>query len=157
MALTFSQSALRSDTEHTPLQLKLNNLAELIAKIGSLAGLLLFVALLIRFFVQLGTGIPIRYLFHSFYRLGLPYAHFSYYRTSSQKGIAFVNILIISVTVIVVAVPEGLSYTPCFISNSLMNLPTYLFRSPARRDSGTCLCHQAHDVRKAARPRTWVL
>ncbi|THU94351.1 calcium-translocating P-type ATPase [Dendrothele bispora CBS 962.96] len=77
--------ALRGDAENTPLQLKLNNLAELIAKLGSAAGLILFTALMIRFFVQLGTGDPV-----------------------SEKGIAFVNILTISVTVIVVAVPEGL-------------------------------------------------
>ncbi|KAH8109562.1 calcium-translocating P-type ATPase [Phellopilus nigrolimitatus] len=51
-------------------------------------GLLLFVALLIRFFVQLGTGEPVR--------------------SANQKGLAFVQILIISVTLIVVAVPEGL-------------------------------------------------
>ncbi|KAF9448305.1 calcium-transporting ATPase [Macrolepiota fuliginosa MF-IS2] len=81
-------TALRTETEDTPLQIKLNHLAELIAKIGSAAGLILFIALLIRFFVQLGTGEPVR--------------------TASQKGIAFVNILIISVTLIVVAVPEGL-------------------------------------------------
>ncbi|KIP10478.1 hypothetical protein PHLGIDRAFT_84980 [Phlebiopsis gigantea 11061_1 CR5-6] len=80
--------ALRGDTENTPLQLKLNDLAELIAKLGSAAGLLLFTALMIRFFVQLGTGEP--------------------ERTANQKGIAFVQILIISVTLIVVAVPEGL-------------------------------------------------
>lgn len=80
--------ALRGDTENTPLQLKLNALAELIAKIGSVAGLLLFTALMIRFFVQLGTGDPVR--------------------TASEKGLAFVNILIISVTLVVVAVPEGL-------------------------------------------------
>ncbi|PFH53183.1 hypothetical protein AMATHDRAFT_138450 [Amanita thiersii Skay4041] len=80
--------ALRGDTENTPLQLKLNNLAELIAKIGSTAGLVLFTALMIRFFVQLGTNNPSR--------------------NANQKGIAFVNILIISVTLIVVAVPEGL-------------------------------------------------
>ena len=80
--------ALRGDTENTPLQLKLNDLAELIAKLGSLAGLLLFSALMIRFFVQLGTNSP--------------------ERTPNQKGIAFVQILIISVTLIVVAVPEGL-------------------------------------------------
>ncbi|KAF5392317.1 hypothetical protein D9757_001407 [Collybiopsis confluens] len=80
--------ALRGDAENTPLQLKLNDLAELIAKLGSAAGLVLFTALMIRFFVQLGTGEPIR--------------------TASEKGIAFVNILIISVTLIVVAVPEGL-------------------------------------------------
>ncbi|KIK55333.1 hypothetical protein GYMLUDRAFT_248753 [Collybiopsis luxurians FD-317 M1] len=80
--------ALRGDAENTSLQLKLNDLAELIAKLGSAAGLILFTALIIRFFVQLGTGEPVR--------------------TASQKGIAFVNILIISVTLIVVAVPEGL-------------------------------------------------
>ncbi|KAH7915645.1 Ca-transporting ATPase [Hygrophoropsis aurantiaca] len=80
--------ALRTDSENTPLQLKLNSLAELIAKIGSIAGLILFVSLLIRFFVQLGTGSP--------------------ERNANQKGMAFVQILIISVTLVVVAVPEGL-------------------------------------------------
>ncbi|OCH84084.1 calcium ATPase, partial [Obba rivulosa] len=80
--------ALRGETENTPLQSKLNDLAELIAKLGSAAGLILFTALMIRFFVQLGTGNP--------------------QRTANEKGIAFVQILIISVTLIVVAVPEGL-------------------------------------------------
>ncbi|KAJ6513357.1 Ca-transporting ATPase [Mycena sanguinolenta] len=80
--------ALRKPTDDTPLQSKLNDLAELIAKLGSAAGLILFTALLIRFFVQLGTGEPVR--------------------TANQKGMSFVNILIISVTLIVVAVPEGL-------------------------------------------------
>jgi Ca2+-transporting ATPase len=80
--------ALRGDTENTPLQLKLNDLAELIAKIGSAAGLALFIALMIRFFVQLGKGNPPR--------------------NANENGIAFVNILIIAVTLIVVAVPEGL-------------------------------------------------
>ncbi|THH32252.1 hypothetical protein EUX98_g1955 [Antrodiella citrinella] len=80
--------ALRGDTENTPLQLKLNYLAELIAKLGSAAGAILFAALMIRYFVQLGTHNPTR--------------------TSSEWGIAFVQILIISVTLVVVAVPEGL-------------------------------------------------
>ncbi|THG98741.1 hypothetical protein EW026_g3507 [Hermanssonia centrifuga] len=80
--------ALRGDTENTPLQSKLNDLAELIAKLGSAAGLILFSALMIRFFVQLGQNEPVR--------------------TANQKGIAFVQILIISVTLVVVAVPEGL-------------------------------------------------
>ncbi|KAF7353597.1 Calcium-transporting ATPase [Mycena venus] len=79
---------LRGDAGNTPLQIKLNDLAELIAKLGSAAGLILFTALLIRFFVQLGTNEPVR--------------------TANQKGVAFVNIFIISVTLIVVAVPEGL-------------------------------------------------
>ncbi|KAJ7792541.1 Ca-transporting ATPase [Mycena olivaceomarginata] len=80
--------ALRSDVDNTPLQIKLNDLAEFIAKLGSATGLVLFIALLIRFFVELGTGEPVR--------------------TANQKGIVFVNIFVISVALIVVAVPEGL-------------------------------------------------
>lgn len=80
--------ALRTDTENTPLQLKLNVLAELIAKIGSIAGIVLFSCLMIRFFVQLGTGNP--------------------QRNANENGMTFVQILIISVTLVVVAVPEGL-------------------------------------------------
>lgn len=37
------------------MQLKLNDLAEFIAKVGSIVAGLLFVSLMIRFFVQLGT------------------------------------------------------------------------------------------------------
>ncbi|EDR08465.1 Ca-transporting ATPase [Laccaria bicolor S238N-H82] len=80
--------ALRGDAENTPLQIKLNYLAELIAKIGSVAGLLLFISLMIRFIVQVAKGDPAR--------------------TPNQNGMAFVDILIIAVTLIVVAVPEGL-------------------------------------------------
>ncbi|GAA5906237.1 hypothetical protein JCM6882_006083 [Rhodosporidiobolus microsporus] len=79
--------SLQGDTEDTPLQLKLNALAELIAKLGSAAGLLLFIALMIRFFVQLKT-IP--------------------NRSPDDKAQAFIQVLIIAVTVVVVAVPEGL-------------------------------------------------
>jgi P-type Ca2+ transporter type 2C len=52
--------ALHRDSEHTPLQLKLNDLAEVIAKVGLIAGGLLFVALLIRFIVELATKNPPR-------------------------------------------------------------------------------------------------
>mgnify|MGYP001605124309 FL=1 len=51
----FDYTALQGDAEETPLQLKLNALAELIAKLGSIAGLLLFGSLMIRFFVELKT------------------------------------------------------------------------------------------------------
>ncbi|KAG8971302.1 hypothetical protein FRB90_010532, partial [Tulasnella sp. 427] len=78
---------LRGETENTPLQVKLNALAELIAKLGSLAGGILFLALLIRFFVHLKTDPS---------------------RSANTKAMEFVNILIIAVTIIVVAVPEGL-------------------------------------------------
>ena len=79
--------AMRGDAEHTPLQLKLNNLAELIAKGGAGSGLGLFMALMIRFFVQLGTDPR---------------------RSANDKAQQFIQILIISVTLVVVAVPEGL-------------------------------------------------
>ncbi|KAF8552699.1 calcium-translocating P-type ATPase [Imleria badia] len=77
-------AALHTDIENTPLQVKLNVLAELIAKAGSVAGLVLFSALMIRFFVQLSMNNPPR--------------------TANEKGMAFVQILIISVTLVVVAV-----------------------------------------------------
>ena len=38
-----------------PLQLKLNDLAKVIVKIGSIAGMLLFVALFIGFIIQFAT------------------------------------------------------------------------------------------------------
>ena len=75
------------DDEVTPLQQKLNYLAELIAKVASIAGLLLFIALMIRFFVNLKEKPN---------------------RTARDKGQDFIQVLIISVTLIVVAVPEGL-------------------------------------------------
>ncbi|WVR07270.1 calcium-translocating P-type ATPase, PMCA-type [Kwoniella sp. DSM 27419] len=79
--------AMRGDAENTPLQLKLNKLAELIAKLGAAAGLILFTCLMIKFFVQLKTNPN---------------------RSPNDKAQAFIQILIISVTLVVVAVPEGL-------------------------------------------------
>lgn len=79
--------SLRGESENTPLQSKLNHLAELIAKLGATAGAILFTALMIRFFVQLKTDPD---------------------RSPNDKAQAFIQVLIISVTVIVVAVPEGL-------------------------------------------------
>jgi Ca2+-transporting ATPase len=46
-------SAVHGDAENNPRQLKLNRLAEFIAQIDSAARLLRFVAVMIRFFVQL--------------------------------------------------------------------------------------------------------
>jgi Ca2+-transporting ATPase len=78
---------MQGEAEATPLQVKLNGLAELIVYVGSIAGGLLFLALLIRFFVELRT-IP--------------------GRTPDEKGQEFIKALIISVVLIVAAVPEGL-------------------------------------------------
>ncbi|KAJ9096327.1 hypothetical protein QFC21_005147 [Naganishia friedmannii] len=79
--------SLRTEGEITPLQTKLNRLAELIATFGASAGGLLFFCLMIRFFVQLKS---------------MPN------RTADEKGQSFIQILIIAVTLVVVAVPEGL-------------------------------------------------
>jgi Ca2+-transporting ATPase len=78
--------SLREDNEVTPLQAKLNTMAEYIAKLGGAAALLLFVVLLIEFLVDLR---------HSD-------------KTPAEKGQNFLNILIVAITVVVVAVPEGL-------------------------------------------------
>lgn len=78
--------SLSGDAEATPLQEKLNYIAEMIAKIGILAAAVLFVVLFIRFLVQLKDSI----------------------QTSAEKGTAFISIFIIAVTIVVIAVPEGL-------------------------------------------------
>lgn len=78
--------ALRTEQEDTPLQKKLNILADWIAKVGAGAALLLFVVLFIKFCAQLPKN------------RGSP----------SEKGQEFMKIFIVSVTVVVVAVPEGL-------------------------------------------------
>ncbi|OLN85148.1 Calcium-transporting ATPase 2-like protein 4 [Colletotrichum chlorophyti] len=80
--------ALDEDPEVTPLQSKLNIIAEYIAKLGGAAGLLLFIVLFIEFLVRLPKQPPSV--------------------TSAQKGQDFIDIVITVVTVIVVAVPEGL-------------------------------------------------
>jgi Ca2+-transporting ATPase len=79
--------ALNEDPEMTPLQAKLNVIATYIAKLGGAAGLLLFIVLFIEFLVR------------------LPHDDTS---TPAQKGQMFLNIFIVVVTIIVVAVPEGL-------------------------------------------------
>jgi Ca2+-transporting ATPase len=78
--------SLRTDSEVTPLQTKLNILATYIAKLGSAAALILFAVLCIEFLVGLkGSN-----------------------ATPAEKGQHFLDILIVAITVVVVAVPEGL-------------------------------------------------
>ncbi|CRG85033.1 Ca2+-transporting ATPase [Talaromyces islandicus] len=77
--------SLQDEGQTTPLQSKLNVLAEYIAKLGLASGLLLFIVLFVKFCVELGQ-----------------------YATPGEKGQAFLQIFIVAVTVIVVAVPEGL-------------------------------------------------
>lgn len=78
--------SLREPSQTTPLQAKLNVLAEYIAKLGLGAGLALFIATFIKFLVGLKDieGGP------------------------AEKGQQFLRVFIVAVTVVVVAVPEGL-------------------------------------------------
>ncbi|KAI1317967.1 hypothetical protein EDD11_007489 [Mortierella claussenii] len=78
--------SLRTEAEDTPLQVKLNGLAEQIAKLGSLAALLMLIVLFIRFFISFKDGTP----------------------PTAEIVQRLVKIIIAAVTVIVVAVPEGL-------------------------------------------------
>lgn len=78
--------SLREESQTTPLQSKLNVLAEYIAKLGLAAGLLLFVCTFIKFLTQL----------HSIQG------------GAKAKGQQFLQVFIVAVTIVVVAVPEGL-------------------------------------------------
>ncbi|KAG1142905.1 hypothetical protein G6F37_000082 [Rhizopus arrhizus] len=77
-----------SEEETTPLQLKLNVLADQIAKFGFIAAGLMFIVLLVKVFV-------------------LSYMHHHWISTSELLS-TLVSIIIQAITVIVVAVPEGL-------------------------------------------------
>src|SRR5271170_1017634 len=76
----------QDDPEDTPLQIRLNRISDMIGKWGGGVALLLFVILLTKFAIRLpGTD------------LSLP-----------QKGEHFMQILTISISVLVIAVAEGL-------------------------------------------------
>ncbi|KAL3481353.1 hypothetical protein BJX99DRAFT_163836 [Aspergillus californicus] len=78
--------AMRQDMEPTPLQKKLDRLASAIAKLGASAAGFLFLVLLFRFLGGLSGND----------------------RTGTEKASQVTDILIVAITVIVVAVPEGL-------------------------------------------------
>ena len=78
--------ALNDDQDMTPLQHKLNVIAIWIAKFGTGIALLLFIVLFIKFLAKLPTN----------------------HGSPAKKGQEFLDILIQIVTIVVVAVPEGL-------------------------------------------------
>lgn len=78
--------SLQTENEDTPLQVKLARMANWIGYLGTAAAGLLFFILLVRFLAGLSSDT----------------------RTSAKKGSAFLDILIVAITIIVVAVPEGL-------------------------------------------------
>lgn len=79
--------SLQATNDPTPLQVKLGRLADWIGYLGSGAALVLFLVLLFRFVADLPNHPD---------------------TPSAVKGKEFVDILIVAVTVIVVAIPEGL-------------------------------------------------
>ncbi|KAI8854017.1 hypothetical protein BC829DRAFT_439493 [Chytridium lagenaria] len=87
--------ALRTEDEDTPLQVKLDGLAERIAKLGAAVAILMFVVLLVKYIISSLRG-----------------AGFGEARPEQESGAEvvsrLVNILIQSITIVVVAVPEGL-------------------------------------------------
>ena len=108
--------------------------------VGSAAGLILFTALRSDFLFSLELVSPNgKHLgpFERFEGIDL----FSHYRTSNQKGIAFVQILIISVTLIVVVVPEGIQ-----TRYMLLGFTLTFFRSPIGCHVGTRLRDETHDL-----------
>lgn len=117
--------SLQGDAQDTPLQIKLNHLAELIAKLGSAAGLVLFAALMIRFFVGLRQNPD---------------------RSANDKAQNFIQILIIAVTVVVVAVPEGLplavTLALAFATRRMtkMNLLVRVLGACETMANATCVC-----------------
>ena len=116
--------ALREDNEATPLQMKLNNLAEYIAKLGSAAAALLFFVLLIKFLA------------------GLPHNT----QTPAERGQRFLDILIVAVTIVVVAVPEGLplavTLALAFATKRMLkdNNLVRVMRSCETMGNATCVC-----------------
>ncbi|OJJ51661.1 hypothetical protein ASPZODRAFT_12474 [Penicilliopsis zonata CBS 506.65] len=78
--------SLQESDDPTPLQAKLGKLANWIGWLGAGAATVLFLALLVRFLVHLPNNSA----------------------SPAAKGQEFVDILIVAVTVIVVAIPEGL-------------------------------------------------
>ncbi len=85
-----TMESLKIEPEVTPLQARLNNLADGITKYGLLAALVLFIVVFCRFLADLPEGKPYNDL------------------TPAQKGSKFLDIVITAITIVVVAVPEGL-------------------------------------------------
>ncbi|KAH7116244.1 hypothetical protein B0J11DRAFT_120085 [Dendryphion nanum] len=96
--------AMRQEMEPTPLQVKLDGLAKAIAKLATAASFLLLLVLLFRL-VATFPGSPL---------------------TPTEKASKFMDILIVSVTIIVVAVPEGL---PLAITLSLAFATTQMVKA----------------------------
>lgn len=79
-------ASLQVDPDVTPLQRRLEKLAKQITKLGTALALVMFLAMFIKFLIGLKHNTD----------------------TPTQKGQQFLNVLIIALTILVIAVPEGL-------------------------------------------------
>lgn len=117
--------SVRTEMDATPLQKKLEKLAMAIAKLGSTAAILLFTVLLCRFIASVVTSPS-----------GDP----------STDAFRFMDILIVTVTIIVVAVPEGLplavTLALAFATNRLLkqNNLVRILRACETMGNATTIC-----------------
>ncbi|KAH7122482.1 calcium-translocating P-type ATPase [Dendryphion nanum] len=81
--------SLQDDNQETPLQQKLGSIAKKIIRFGLVAGVIAFIVLLIRYLVDIKN----------------------IQGGASVKSNGFLQVLILSITVVVIAVPEGLPLT----------------------------------------------
>ncbi|KAF9592479.1 hypothetical protein IFM89_015050 [Coptis chinensis] len=111
--------------DETPLQVKLNGVATIIGKIGLGFAVLTFLVLTVRFLVQKAV-------------------HHNFSQWSSGDALTLVNYFAISVTIIVVAVPEGLplavTLSLAFAMKKLMNDRALVRHLSACETMGSASC-----------------
>ncbi|KAG6042097.1 hypothetical protein E4U41_005645 [Claviceps citrina] len=117
--------SLHEDVEETPLQAKLGRLGKQLIVFGAIAGAIFFVILFIRFLLRLKSMAD---------------------KGPSNKAEAFFRILILSITVVIITVPEGLALNVtvalAFATTRMLrdNNLVRLIRSCEVMGNATCVC-----------------
>lgn len=117
--------SLREDVEETPLQAKLGRLGKQLIVFGAIVGTVFFFILFIRYLVQLKDMAN---------------------KGPSNKAEAFFHILILSITVVIITVPEGLALNVtvalAFATTRMLrdNNLVRLIRSCEVMGNATCVC-----------------
>lgn len=117
--------SLREDVEETPLQAKLGRLGKQLIVFGTIAGLIFFIILFVRYLIHL-KGMSTK--------------------GPSNKAEAFFHILILAITVVIITVPEGLALNVtvalAFATTRMLkdNNLVRLIRSCEVMGNATCVC-----------------
>lgn len=117
--------SLREDVQETPLQAKLGRLGKQLIVFGAIAGSIFFVILFIRYLIRLRNNSS---------------------DGPSQKAENFFHILILSITVVIITVPEGLALNVtvalAFATTRMLkdNNLVRLIRSSEVMGNATCIC-----------------